>query len=90
MIKMGTIYEKDGICIRKQLVCAWLLNLESNDDVYYYQAYDRVTNLFIDVTAERTNCPEDKKIIKHIVTEFTKCRKQFVENTKKRKELFNK
>ena len=87
---MGTIYEKDGICIRKQLVCARLLNLESNDDVYYYQAYDRVTNLFIDVTAEKTNCPEDKKIIKHIVTEFTKCRKQITENTKEAKELLEK
>jgi len=87
---MGSVYEKDGICIRKQLVCARLLNLESNDDVFYYQGYDRVTNLFIDVTAERTTCPEDKKIIEHIVTEFTKCRKQFVESTKKRKELFNK
>lgn len=87
---MGNIYEKDEICIRKQLVCARLLNLENNDDVYYYEGYDRVTNLFIDVIAEKTNRPEDKKIIEHIVTKFTKCRKQFVENTKKRKELFNK
>jgi hypothetical protein len=87
---MGNIYEKDGICIRKQLICARLLNLESNDDVYYYLAYDRVTNYFIDVISERTNRPADKTIIKHIVAKFTKCRKQFAESTKNRKELFNK
>ena len=47
---MGTIYEKDGICIRKQLVCARLLGLPSNEDVYFYQGYDKSTNMFCELT----------------------------------------
>ena len=90
MINMGTIYEQNDICIKKQLMCARLLGLESNDDLYYYQGYDKITNMFMDVMCERTECPPDKQVIDRIIKNFTKCRKQFAESHKKKIKLFRK
>lgn len=71
---MGTIYEQDDICIRKQLLCARLLGLPSNEDVYFYQGYDKSTNMFCELTTGIN--VEQEKPVKRIIAELLRQRKQ--------------